>query len=140
MRSDLEDIAAGIRALPGLKHLGLTSNGIVLARKLPGLQRAGVDKLNISLDTLLAPKFELLTRRRGLERVLDSIDAAVALGFDPVKVNCVVMRGVNDDEIPDFVVRFPGRLETPAQAVPGQLRARAPRLRPPSALPSRLRH
>lgn len=105
MRSDLEAIAAGLRALPGLRHLGITSNGIVLGKKLPGLQRAGVDMLNISLDTLLAPKFELLTRRRGLERVLESIDTAIALGYDPVKVNCVIMRGVNDDEIPDFVVR-----------------------------------
>lgn len=105
MRSDLVDIAAGLRALPGLKHLGITSNGIVLAKKLPALQQAGVDRLNISLDTLVAPNFELLTRRKGLERVLDSIDKAIELGFDPVKVNCVVMRGVNDKEIPDFVVR-----------------------------------
>jgi cyclic pyranopterin phosphate synthase len=59
--------------------------------------------VNISLDSLVPAKFELLTRRRGHERVLASIAAALAAGFAPVKVNCVVMRGVNEDELLDFV-------------------------------------
>lgn len=66
--------------------------------------------MNISLDTLVPSKFELLTRRRGHDRVLESIDAALAAGLrGPVKVNCVVMRGVNDDELLGFVERFARR-------------------------------
>ena len=59
--------------------------------------------MNISLDTLVPAKFELLTRRAGHDRVLASVRAALAAGFAPVKLNCVVMRGVNDDELLDFV-------------------------------------
>ena len=128
MRPDLEDIAARLGALPGLCDLGITSNGIMLAKKLPGasaecgrdvapvnsetqphppapqaLRAAGLTAVNISLDSLVPAKFELLTRRLGHDRVLASIDASLAAGFTPVKVNCVVMRGVNDDELLDFV-------------------------------------
>ena len=59
--------------------------------------------MNISLDTLVPAKFELLTRRKGHDRVMKSIDRAAELGYDPVKVNVVLMRGVNDDELLDFV-------------------------------------
>ncbi|ONK70167.1 uncharacterized protein A4U43_C05F30960 [Asparagus officinalis] len=79
IRKDIEDICLHLSNLKGLKTLAMTTNGIVLA------------------------KFELMTRRKGYERVLESINKAVELGFNPVKVNCVVMRGVNDDEICDFV-------------------------------------
>ena len=103
VRRDLVEIASGLRALPGLRHLGLTSNGIVLAKRIPALRAAGVDLLNISLDTLIPAKFEFLTRRKGHERVMESIRAAVEAGYAPVKVNCVVMRGVNDDELGAFV-------------------------------------
>ena len=81
----------------------MTTNGIALRRKLPQLRAAGLDSLNISLDTLDPRKFELITRRRGFELVRESIDAAIAEGFHLVKVNVVVMRGVNDDEAADFV-------------------------------------
>ena len=81
----------------------MTTNGIRLHRNLPQLQAAGLNALNISLDTLIEERFEKLTRRKGLSRVLTSIDTAVNLGYDPVKVNVVIMRGVNDDEIPLFV-------------------------------------
>lgn len=103
MRKDLEEIAARLGALPGLTDLAITTNGLVLAKKLPALQRAGLTAVNISLDTLVPAKFELLTRRPGHERVLAAIDAALGCGYSPVKVNCVVMRGVNDDELLDFV-------------------------------------
>ncbi len=59
--------------------------------------------LNVSLDTFKEFKFNIITRRQGLDRVLRSIDEALAVGISPVKVNCVVMKGVNDDEILDFV-------------------------------------
>ncbi|KAL3611066.1 hypothetical protein D5086_002086 [Populus alba] len=79
------------------------SNGITLARKLPKLKECGLTSVNISLDTLVPAKFEFLTRRKGYERVVDSINTAVDCGYNPAKVNCVVMRGFNDDEICDFV-------------------------------------
>lgn len=70
---------------------------------LVGLQRAGLDLLNISLDTLKADKYEKITRRKGWEKVMMGIDLALQLNFNPVKINCVLMKGFNDDEIFDFV-------------------------------------
>lgn len=75
----------------------------LLSLSCPALRAAGLTAVNISLDSLVPAKFELLTRRLGHDRVLASIDTALAAGFTPVKVNCVVMRGVNDDELLDFV-------------------------------------
>lgn len=86
IRKDIEEICEQLRSLPGLKYLAMTSNGIVLPRKLPRLQAAGLNQLNISLDTLVPAKFELLTRRKGHNKVLQSIDTALELGFNPVKV------------------------------------------------------
>ena len=103
VRADLEAIAARLGALPGLRELCITSNGLVLAKKLPALRAAGLTAVNVSLDTLVPAKFELLTRRPGHERVLGAVQAALDAGFAPVKLNCVVMRGVNDDELLDFV-------------------------------------
>ena len=103
VRRDLEDIVARLSELPGLKNLAVTTNGLTLHRRLEALRDAGLDLVNISLDTLVPEKFEMLTRRRGHDRVLKSIRTAVELGYDPVKVNVVLMRGVNDDELLDFV-------------------------------------
>lgn len=103
VRKDIEDIAADLGSLPGLKTLAMTTNGIVLARKLPALHKAGLNLLNISLDTLDPDKFVLITRRNGHEKVLESIHLAIDMGYRPVKINCVVMRGINDQEIGDFV-------------------------------------
>ncbi|CAI5951535.1 unnamed protein product, partial [Closterium sp. NIES-64] len=96
--------AAGLTHLNvSLSTLALTSNGILLPAKLPALREAGLTHLNVSLDTLVEPRFELLTRRKGHARVLKAMDMSLDLGFKPLKLNCVVMRGVNDDEILDFV-------------------------------------
>ncbi|KAG4399031.1 hypothetical protein GLYMA_08G157800v4 [Glycine max] len=103
IRKDIEDICLELSTLKGLKTLSMTTNGIALARKLPKLKECGLNSVNISLDTLVPAKFEFMTRRKGHEKVMDSINAAIDLGFNPVKVNCVVMRGFNDDEICDFV-------------------------------------
>ncbi|XP_017781298.1 PREDICTED: molybdenum cofactor biosynthesis protein 1 isoform X2 [Nicrophorus vespilloides] len=81
----------------------MTTNGLVLTRQLVALQRAGLDIINVSLDTLSADKFERITRRKGWDRVMMGIDLGVQLGFNPVKINCVVMKGFNDNEICDFV-------------------------------------
>ena len=83
--------------------LAMTTNGVSLPLLADGLRRAGLRRLNISCDSLRADRFAEVTRRDDLARVLDGIDAALDAGFEPVKVNCVVMRGVNDDEIADFV-------------------------------------
>ncbi|KAJ4763284.1 hypothetical protein LUZ62_073659 [Rhynchospora pubera] len=103
IRKDLDAICLRLSGLKGIETIAMTSNGVVLAKKLPRLKECGLNALNISLDTLVPAKFEFMTRRKGMERVLESIYAAVDIGFDPVKVNCVVMRGINDDEICDFV-------------------------------------
>eukprot|EP00049_Salpingoeca_infusionum_P017887 m.354781 g.354781 ORF g.354781 m.354781 type:complete len:378 (+) comp17102_c0_seq1:111-1244(+) len=85
-----------------VKSIGITTNGLVLKKKLPDLKQAGLTHINVSLDTLLEPKFNFISRRKGLHRVLASIDHAIELGFTP-KVNVVLLRGVNDDELLDFV-------------------------------------
>ncbi len=79
--------------------LALTTNGATLALVADDLRRAGLSRINVSLDTLQPEKFRAMTRRDDLTRVLDGIDAALAAGFSPVKVNAVVQRGVNDDEV-----------------------------------------
>jgi cyclic pyranopterin phosphate synthase len=82
--------------------LAMTTNGATLALLAADLQRAGLRRVNISCDSLRPERFAAITRRDGLGAVLEGIDAAVAAGLDPVKVNCVLVRGVNDDEILDF--------------------------------------
>jgi cyclic pyranopterin phosphate synthase len=82
--------------------LSLTTNGATLRLLASDLRAAGLRRINISLDSLRHETFFAVTRRHALDQVLDGIDAAVEAGFDPVKVNCVLIRGVNDDEIVDF--------------------------------------
>uniref|UniRef100_A0A0K0D4P6 Elp3 domain-containing protein n=1 Tax=Angiostrongylus cantonensis TaxID=6313 RepID=A0A0K0D4P6_ANGCA len=102
IRKDIVEIVGRIKNVPGIKDIGITSNGIVLAKKLQQLQDAGLTKVNISLDTLNQQKFMLMTRRNGFTKVMKCIDLAEDL-FPIVKVNTVVMRNVNDDEVNDFV-------------------------------------
>ncbi len=82
--------------------LSLTTNGTTLTNLASALVSAGLERINISLDSLKRERFEQITRRDELDKVLEGIDAAVSAGLAPVKINCVVMRGVNDDEIVDF--------------------------------------
>ncbi|KAK6353162.1 hypothetical protein TWF696_005150 [Orbilia brochopaga] len=105
VRKDIVDLIIELGKLKsmGLRELAMTSNGISLARKLPQMVQGGLTALNLSLDTLDEFKFQFMTRRKGLSNVLKSIDAALALGVQPLKVNCVVMNKVNADEIPSFI-------------------------------------
>nr|XP_020464319.1 molybdenum cofactor biosynthesis protein 1 isoform X2 [Monopterus albus] len=103
IRPDVLDIIAELRKLEGLKTIAVTTNGMNLARLLPRLKHAGLDLINISLDSLVPAKFEFIVRRKGFHKVMEGIDKALDMGFNPVKVNCVVMRGVNEDELLDFV-------------------------------------
>jgi GTP 3',8-cyclase len=101
VRARLPVLVAKLAAL-GVE-LALTTNGATLALVAHDLRQAGLGRINISLDTLHRDRFVELTRRDELQRVLDGVDAAVAAGFHPVKVNCVLMRGINDDEVVDFL-------------------------------------
>lgn len=86
----------------GFEDLALTTNGTVLARLAPALRAAGLDRVNVSCDSLRADRFARIRRRGELARVLGAMDAAEEAGLRPVKVNVVLQRGVNDDEIVDF--------------------------------------
>jgi cyclic pyranopterin phosphate synthase len=82
--------------------LAMTTNGVSLPLLADELKQAGLKRINISLDSFRADRFLELTRRDELQRTLAGIDAAIEAGFDPVKINVVIMRGINDDEILDF--------------------------------------
>ena len=102
VRRELPRLIARIAAIAGIDDIALSTNGILLAEHAAALAAAGLRRVNISLDTLRPERFESIARRPGLERVLAGIDAALAAGLGPLKINCVVMRGQNDDELVDF--------------------------------------
>jgi cyclic pyranopterin phosphate synthase len=107
VRRDLPDLIAGLRALPGIEDLSLSTNGHLLAGRAGTLKEAGLDRINVSLDSLDPARFAVITGRKALARVLDGIEAARAAGLAPIKVNTVVLKGVNDGEIEsllDFAV------------------------------------
>jgi cyclic pyranopterin phosphate synthase len=101
VRKDLCAFLRRLSAIPGLRQLVLTTNGLLLPEMARELKEAGVQRLNISLDSLRPDVFSRITRGGDLGRVREGIAAAVETGF-PVKLNMVVMRGVNDDELADF--------------------------------------
>jgi len=102
VRRDLPTLAGMLRALHPDIDLSLTTNGFLLRRDAQALAAAGVRRVNVSLDSLRAERFARITRRDCLATVLDGIAAAREAGMTPVKVNCVVVRGFNDDEVLDF--------------------------------------
>ncbi|MEO3776826.1 GTP 3',8-cyclase MoaA [Micromonospora sp. B11E3] len=105
IRPGLVGIVAAVAALEPRPRISVTTNGIGLGRLAPALRAAGLDRVNVSLDTLDAERFARLTRRDRLADVLAGLAGAAAAGLTPVKVNSVLMRGVNDDEAP-ALVRF----------------------------------
>ncbi len=102
IRPKLPELVARIAAIDGIEDISLSTNGLLLADQAPALARAGLRRVNVSLDTLQPARFEELARRPGLDAVLAGIDAAIEAGLFPIKLNCVVMRGRNDDEIAAF--------------------------------------
>jgi cyclic pyranopterin phosphate synthase len=100
LRRDLTDIIARTAALDPRPEISMTTNGIGLDRRVAALRQAGLDRVNVSLDTLRPEVFRKLTRRDRLDDVLAGLAAAAAAGLTPVKVNAVLMRDVNDDEAP----------------------------------------
>ena len=103
LRRGLPDIIAGATALSPRPRTALTTNAIGLARTAPALAEAGLDRVNVSLDTLDPEVFERLARRRRLNDVLDGLDAAAEAGLTPVKVNTVLMRGINEHDAPGLL-------------------------------------
>jgi cyclic pyranopterin phosphate synthase len=88
-----------LSGIKGIRDIGLTTNGILLAEHAQSLHDAGLRRINISLDTLDADRFRELTRRSGLDRVLEGIEAARHVGFQPIKINAVSIRGVTEHEV-----------------------------------------
>ena len=97
------EICRNISAIPEIKELCLTTNGVLLKKMAKDLKDAGVDRLNISIDTLQEDKYRKITRIGDLKTTLDGIAAAEEAGFKNIKLNVVLMGGINDDEIADFV-------------------------------------
>lgn len=102
-RGKLPDLAGRLVRIPGLRDLSLSTNGTRLRKLALPLRRAGVTRLNVSLDSLNPERFAEITGGGRLEQVLDGLMAAKEAGFDPVKINMVAMKGVNDGEIVDMV-------------------------------------
>jgi cyclic pyranopterin phosphate synthase len=103
VRKNIEELVARLGAIPGIEDIALTTNGIFFAAKAEKLRAAGLTRINISLDSLKEDRFRFITRGGDIRRVLDSIDAAYRVGLDPIKLNVVLMKGLNDDEIDDFL-------------------------------------
>lgn len=103
VRPELTDLCCALRALPGVEELTITTNGSLLPQLAGELKAAGVDRLNVSLDTLDADKFAALTGCGRPEQTLAGLEAADAAGFRDTKINTVLMGGVNDDEIMNLI-------------------------------------
>jgi cyclic pyranopterin phosphate synthase len=102
LRRNLHRLVEMIARIPAIDDIALSTNGLLLEEQIDALASAGLRRVNISLDTLRADRFASIARRPGLDRVLRAVDAAIAYGLVPVKINCVVMRGRNDDEVAAF--------------------------------------
>jgi len=103
LRTDLSQLIHFANELDGVESIHLTTNGILLAKNINILKDAGLTGINISLDTLNAKKFKIITRREGLDLVLNGLEKAIKSGFHSVKVNVVAMRDFNNDELLDFI-------------------------------------
>ena len=102
-RRRLPDLAHRLGQLPGLDDLSLSTNGVQLSRQAIALYNAGVRRLNVSLDSLRTERFAEITGGGKLSKVIHGLDVASTAGFQPIKINMVAMRGVNDDEFEDMV-------------------------------------
>lgn len=110
LRKGVCEFIPRLTALLGLEDVSLTTNGIYLKANLEKIRASGIKRINVSLDTLQREKYERITGYDGLEAVWEGIELARKLGFDPVKINVVAIKGLNDDEILDFArlsLRYP---------------------------------
>ena len=103
VRRDLPSLVRALRGVPGIDDIALSTNGVLLAEQAEALRDAGVDRINLSLDSLRPERIDALARRAGsAAKIFAGLEAAERAGFTPLKINCVVMRGRNDDEVADF--------------------------------------
>jgi cyclic pyranopterin phosphate synthase len=102
VRAELPELIRMLSQIEGIEELSLTTNGTFLKKYALELKQAGLSRVNVSLDTLKPDKFRYITRLGELKTVLEGIEAAKEAGFEPVKINTVIMRGINDDEVLDF--------------------------------------
>jgi len=103
VRKDLPVLAGMIAALPNVTDLSLSTNALLLARQAEALKKSGVTRLNVSLDSLQPERFNQITNGGKLDKVLEGLMAGKAAGFDPIKINMVALKGVNDDEYENMV-------------------------------------
>ncbi|MCT4632506.1 MAG: GTP 3',8-cyclase MoaA [Firmicutes bacterium] len=103
IRKGVVDLVRQIKSIDGIKEVAMTTNGSLLPRFAKELKEAGLDRVNVSLDSLNADKFKDITRGADLKEVLDGIKLCQDLGMSPIKINVVLIGGFNDDEIVDFV-------------------------------------
>lgn len=103
LRHGLEDLVAKLSSISGIKDLSLTTNSSLLSEKAQTLASAGLNRINVSLDTIRPEKFLAMTRHDDLENVIRGLSEAARCGLKPIKINSVVQRGVNDDDIPELV-------------------------------------
>ena len=103
LRHDLPMLVRLLRKVTGLRDLALTTNGILLAREAAALRAAGLDRVTVSLDTLRPERMEEFARSNRHRDVLAGIDSAIRVGLGPVKLNSVIVRGYNDDEVTDLL-------------------------------------
>lgn len=102
-RADIVDIVRRIKAIEGIDDVAMTTNGLYLAKQGKALKEAGLDRLNISLDTFKPDRYHEITRGGDIQKVLNGIKTAADLGFKAIKLNVVLIKGQNDDEILDFL-------------------------------------
>lgn len=101
LRPNLEDLISSLNMIRAIKSISMTSNGLLLVDRARQLKEVGLESVNISLDSFRASRFEALTGTNGLKKVMDSIDVAERSGLK-VKINTVIIRGWNEDEVKDF--------------------------------------
>lgn len=99
----LDKLIKHTASMPGIKDISLTTNGMLLADMAEDLKAAGLNRVNISLDTLIADKFNKITRLGDINKVFEAIEKCLSLDMVPIKLNIVLMKGINDDEIGDFI-------------------------------------
>jgi len=99
----IDKLIANTALMPSIKDIAITTNGILLADMASDLKRAGLNRVNISLDTLNAEKFKYITRIGDINKVIEGIEKCLSLDMVPVKINTVLMKGINDDEVDEFL-------------------------------------
>ena len=103
LRKDLTQIIATVAKVPGIRKVAITTNGCLLPRHLPGWHRAGLTALNVSMDSLQRERFHAITGHDRLPEIMQGLNLAQALGLQSIKLNAVLLRGLNDDELPAWM-------------------------------------